>query len=103
MPIGSLTREYFYVLVVCHISYGVSVTTLEEVFLKVASDAADHKGNLGRLRRESSYVSETNKAYEDKNEHNGNAKASRPPPQSMPNVESRDHRTVGATIEVDVG
>ncbi|CAN0135768.1 unnamed protein product, partial [Hapterophycus canaliculatus] len=31
-------------------SYGVSVTTLEEVFLKVASDAAEHKklGHLGR-------------------------------------------------------
>ena len=37
-------------------SYGVSVTTLEEVFLKVASDATDHKnlGHLGQLRRESS-------------------------------------------------
>ena len=35
-------------------SYGVSVTTLEEVFLKVASDATDHKslGRLGQLRRE---------------------------------------------------
>ncbi len=37
-------------------SYGMSVTTLEEVFLKVANDATDHKnlGHLGHLRRESS-------------------------------------------------
>lgn len=37
-------------------SYGVSVTTLEEVFLKVASDSADHKnlGHLEQLRRDSS-------------------------------------------------
>ena len=37
-------------------SYGMSVTTLEEVFLKVASDATDHNklGHLGQLRRESS-------------------------------------------------
>lgn len=37
-------------------SYGVSVTTLEEVFLKVANDSSDHKnlGHLEQIRRESS-------------------------------------------------
>lgn len=44
-------------------SYGVSVTTLEEVFLRVASEATDHKnlGHLGRLRRESSHASDSEK------------------------------------------
>ncbi|CAM9259808.1 unnamed protein product [Ectocarpus sp. 4 AP-2014] len=44
-------------------SYGVSVTTLEEVFLRVASEATDHKnlGHLGRLRRESSHASDMEK------------------------------------------
>lgn len=53
------------------------MTTLEEVFLKVASDAADHKnlGHLGRLRRESSYVSETSRANQGDG-HTGGTKVS---------------------------
>ncbi|CAN0348380.1 unnamed protein product [Pylaiella littoralis] len=72
-------------------SYGVSVTTLEEVFLKVASDAADHKnlGHLGQLRRESSQASvmdtsqDVGQTVEEENGHSKDRPQDRTNPSSF--------------------